>query len=316
MTDFTGGSAPDFTGASVPDVVGAIAPIVFVAALGFILRRRHLLDAKTLSTCNIFLFIPALVFTNIYEREIAGGVFLRIALASIVVMGGMVLLLGALARLLKLEGEDSAAFMMTMFPNLGNFGLPVVMFALGEEGLAFAVVVMVIGSGLQNSFGLYYAQRAYQGKAKALFQVFLYPMIYAFLLALIFRQTGIHIPLPVSRAVSILADAAIPVQLVLLGIQIAETNLERSRAVFVATGARLLGGPALGILAAMATGLTGLAGQAFVLQMAAPVAVGMAAYGVQFGVAPRFLSSAVAWTFFLSLFTISALLYFLAYIPV
>ena len=316
MTDFTGGSAPDFTGGSAPDVVGAIAPIVFIAALGFVLRRRHLLDAKTLSACNIFLFIPALVFTNIYGREIAGGVFLRIALASIVVMGGMVVLLGTLARLLKLEGADLGAFMMTMFPNLGNFGLPVAMFGLGEEGLAFAVVVMVIGSGLQNSFGIYYAQRAYHGKTKALFQVFLYPMIYAFLLALILRQTGIAIPLPVSRAVTIMADAAIPVQLVLLGIQIAETRVERSRAVFVASAARLLGGPALGILAAMAAGLTGLAGQAFVVQMSGPVAVGMAAYGVQFGVAPRFLSSAVAWTFFFSLFTISALLYFLAYIPV
>ena len=304
------------TGGSAPDVVGAIAPIVFIAVLGLVLRRRHLLDAKTLSTCNIFLFIPALVFTNIYEREIAGGVFLRIAVASIIVMGAMTVLLGTLARLLKLEGGDLGGFMMTMFPNLGNFGLPVVMFALGDQGLAFGVVVMVIGSGLQNSFGIYYAQRAYHGKTKALFQVFLYPMIYAFLLAIILRQTGVAIPLPISRALSIMADAAIPVQLVLLGIQIAETRVERSRPVFVASAARLLGRPAFGILAAMATGLTGLAGQAFVLQMSGPVAVGMAAYGVQFGVAPRFLSSAVAWTFFFSLFTISALLYFLAYIPV
>jgi predicted permease len=237
-------------------------------------------------------------------------------MASIIVLGCMTALLGFLAWLLKLGGKDSGAFMLTMFPNLGNFGLPVILFGLGQEGLAFGIVVMVIGSALQNSFGLYFAQRAYHGKRKAFLKVFLFPMIYAFFLALILRQTGVNVPLPVSRAVALLADAAIPVQLVLLGIQVAETNIERSKPVFVASAARLLAGPAFGIIAAMATGLTGLAGQAFVLQMSGPVAVSMAAYGVQFDVAPRFLSSTVAWTFFFGVFTISVILYFLAYLPV
>lgn len=298
------------------EVFSAIAPVAFIAALGFLLRRRHLLDAKTLSTCNIFLFIPALVFDNIYSRDIAGGVFLGIALASAVSLSGMALLLSVLARLLKLPPSESGAFMMTMFPNLGNFGLPVVLFALGEEGLAFGVVVMVVGSALQNSFGIYYAMRATHGKGRALFHMFLYPMIYAFILALALRQFDLTIPLAVSRAITIVSNAAIPVQLVLLGIQIAETRLDTGRAVFVATGTRLLAGPALGTLAALATGLHGLAGQAFIVQMSGPVAVGMAAYAVQFNVAPRFLSSAVAWTFLLSLVTVSVVLYFLDYIPV
>lgn len=298
------------------EVVSAIAPVAFVAGLGYLLRRRHLLDAKTLATCNIFLFIPALVFDSIYGRDIAGGVFLRIALASVVVLGGMALLLGALARLLKLEGSDSGAFMMTMFPNLGNFGLPVVLFALGEEGLAFAVVVMVVGSALQNSFGIYYAKRATHGAGRAFFHVFLYPMIYAFILALALHQTDVGIPLAVSRAVKLVANAAIPVQLVLLGIQIAETRVDTSRAVFVATGVRLVGGPLIAIFAVLVTGLGGLAGQAFILQMSGPVAVGMAAYAVQFNVAPRFLSSTVAWTFVFSLASVSVVLYFLDYLPV
>lgn len=297
-------------------IIAAIAPIFIVALLGYVLRRRQLLDARTLATVNIFLFIPALVFSNIYERDIAGGVFARIAVASVLVMAGMVVVLGGLSRLLKLRDAESGAFMMTMFPNLGNFGLPVALFALGEEGLAFAVVVMVVGSALQNSFGIYYAQRAQHGAFQALFRIFLYPMIYAFILALVLRHTGLQVPLAVSRAVRILADAAIPVQLLILGIQIAETRVESGRNVFVATAVRLLCGPALGVLAALSVGLYGVAGRAFVLQMAGPVAVGMAAYGIQFNVAPRFLSSVVAWTFFLSFLTIGLLLYFLDYIPV
>jgi len=79
---------------------------------------------------------------------------------------------------------------MTMFPNLGNFGLPVCLFAFGQEGLAFAIVVMVIGSFLQNSIGIYFAQRAHHGAGEAFRRVFRFPMMYAFILAIVFQKTG------------------------------------------------------------------------------------------------------------------------------
>jgi predicted permease len=58
-------------------------------------------------------------------------------------------------------------------------------------------------------------------------------------------------------------------------------------------------------------GLEGLPGKVFILQMSGPIAVGMAAFGVQFDVAPRFLASAVCLTSLLSVISVSAILYFL-----
>src|SRR5690606_25115506 len=112
--------------------------------------------------------------------------------------------------------------------------------------------------------------------------------VYAFVLAIISQRSGIHLPPPVFRAVAITGDASIPILLIVLGIQLAETQLERSVNVFLAVGIRLCIGPIIAFGLAQLIGLEGTAAKVFILQMSGPVAVGMGAYGVQFDVAPRF----------------------------
>ena len=292
-------------------VLSAILPVFFVAGGGFALRRFRVLDTKTLSSLNIYLFIPALVFSSLSQREIEWSVFGRIAAACVCMVLAMWAFLGWIARGRGLEGQGRVAFLMTMFMNLGNFGLPVCKFAFGDEGLALGVVVMVCGSFLQNSVGLYFAHRGHRGVGSAFARVFCYPMVYAFVLALLCQRTGWQPPLAVSRAIAITGDAAIPMQLIILGVQLAETHLDTSVDVFLAAGVRLCGGPILALAVLSLVGLEGLVAKVFVLQMSGPVAVGMAVFGIQFDVAPRFLASAVSLSFLMSIFTVSAVLYFL-----
>jgi hypothetical protein len=113
------------------------------------------------------------------------------------------------------------------------------------------------------------------------------------------------------RAVKLIADASIPIQLIILGIQLEETRLEVSANVFLAAAVRLLGGPALAAAIVLIVGLDGLAGNVFITQMSGPIAVGMAAYAVQFDLSPRFLASAVSWTFLFSIATVSLVLFVL-----
>ena len=292
-------------------VLCAIIPVFLVAGLGYALRRRRDLDAKTLSSLNLYLFIPALVFASISRHGLEWDVFGRFALACVCMLAAMRTILGLIAWRRGLEGAAHSAFLLTMFMNLGNFGLPVCKFAFGDEGLALAVVVMVCGSFLQNSVGIYFAQRSRLRAGDALLHVFRFPMIYAFVLALLVQRLNWQPPVALSRAIEITADAAIPIQLMILGIKLAETRLETSADVFIASAVRLCGGPLLALAVAGLVGLEGLAAKVLILQMSAPVAVGMAVFGVQFDVAPRFLASVVSWTFLLSVLTVSVVLYFL-----
>ena len=227
-------------------------------------------------------------------------------------LGLMILVWDGVARLRSLKEERRAAFLMTMFMNLGNFGLPVALFAFGDEGLALAIVVMVCGTFLQNSFGVYYAQRSRDTASQAALYVFRYPMIYATAVALLFQRMQWGLPLIVDRAVTLTAAAAIPVQLMILGLKLAEARPQTDGNVAAAVGLRLVAAPFLAFVTVVLCGLEGLPAQAFILQMSGPVAVSMAVYGVQFRVEPEFLSSVVSWSFLLSIVSVSAVLYALS----
>jgi malate permease and related proteins len=294
----------------------ATVPVFLVAGLAFVLRKRMPLDTKTLSTLNIYLFIPCLVFAGLCRREIQWGLFAQYAAGGILMTACMWVILGWVARRRGLTGGDQSAFMMTMFMNLGNFGLPICKFAFGDEGLALAVVVMVCGSFLQNSIGIYFAQRTHYGIRDAFLRVFRFPMIYAFALALIFQRLHLQTPDTVFRAVDITGEAAIPIQLMILGIQLAETHLETGVNVFLATAIRLVLAPVIAFGIARLIGLDGLAAKVYIVQMSAPVAVGMGAYGVQFDVSPRFLASMVSWTFLFSMITVTLVLYIVDKLPI
>ena len=292
-------------------MVSAILPVFLVVGTAYVLRRKCPLDAKTLSTLNIYLFVPALVFGDLSQRELQWSLFARFAAGVVLMLLCMTAILALVARQRKLTGPAQSAFMMTQFMNLGNFGLPVCLFAFGKEGLVYAVVIMVCGSFLQNSVGVYFAQRTHYSVVDAIKRVLQLPLIYAFALALICQRTGVQLPLGIFRAVRITADAAIPIQLMILGILLAETRLDTGVDVFLATGIRLCGGPVLAFLLVKLVGLEGLAAKTFVLQMSGPIAVGMSVYGVQFNVSPRYLASVVAWSFLLSILSVSTVLFVL-----
>jgi hypothetical protein len=285
--------------------------VFLIAGVGFAIRKVFPVDLKTLSVLNIYILIPSLVFASLSKRAVDWTIFGKVALAALLMVLALGGVLTAIARFRRMEPQLESAFLMTMFANLGNFGLPVVLFAFGEEALTLAVVVMVCGGFLQNSVGLYFAQRSRHNALTSALHVFRFPMIYAFAVALVFQRTGWGLPVPIERAVDITGTAAIPMQLLIVGATLAETRLEVGADVFIATAVRLAGAPVIALAVSALIGLEGQAARVFILQMSGPVAVGMAVYGVQFDLKPGFLASVVAWTFILSSVSISILLAFL-----
>ncbi|GMW01322.1 MAG: hypothetical protein AMXMBFR84_24590 [Candidatus Hydrogenedentota bacterium] len=295
----------------MPVVLEAVLPVFIAAAVGFAIRKRVSIDVKTLSVLNIYVFIPSLVFANLSRQPITWELFGKIAVGAAAITGLLTIAHTAVARLRHMTPAMTSAFMLTMFPNLGNFGLPVCKFAFGDSGLAIAVVVMVCGSFLQNSLGVFFAVRSRHGRSNSLLQVLAFPMVYAFVAALLVQRSGVPVPDILIRPIDLLADAAIPVQLVLLGAKVAETRLFMNTNMALACSLRLIVSPLIAIILTHFIGLENLAASVFIVQMSGPIAVGMAVYGVQFDVEPGFLASAVSWSFLFSLLTVSVILFIL-----
>jgi predicted permease len=135
------------------------------------------------------------------------------------------------------------------------------------------------------------------------------PAVYAVALALLFIFFQWELPLPLHRSVSLLANAAIPSMLVVLGLQLQKNHHTYNfQALSLANGMRLLGGVVVGFALAGILGLNGMAYNAGVLQSSMPTAVLSTILATEYDVEPTFVTTAVFSSTILSPLTLTPLL--------
>ena len=243
-----------------------ILPIFAIAGVGFVLARTLAADVRTLSHVVFYALVPCLVFHLLVTSGMTSGQFGQMALLNVLVVASM----GAIARMiavpLGLSRLEMSAFMLVvMISNAGNYGLPVVLFAFGPDALAHASAFFVTGSVLTYTVGVFVAASGRRSMRQALAGVLRVPAIYAVAAAALVLAAGAQLPLAISRPISMLGDAAIPMMILVLGMQLERATIpERPAVVAAAVLTSLVIAPlvALGLTAAL--GVTGPARQAAV----------------------------------------------------
>lgn len=287
-----------------------ILPILLVAAVGFLLQKQLRLDPRPISQITFYVLTPALVFNLMTASDIGGRQVLgmmTLAVVVIIATAGLSLLAG---RLLKLEPSLAAAFLISAtFMNAGNYGLSLNQFAFGELGLAWASLFFVASVMMTNSLGVYVASRGRSGRLAALRGLAKVPAMYAILLALAVNNLELVVPLPIARPLKLLGNAAVPVMLLILGMQIAAAGWSVHRGLLAAaSGIKLLIAPAIAALAAPLLLTTELARQVGVLEAAMPTAVMSTIVAIEFDVEPNFVTGVVLVSTLLSPITLTGLL--------
>ena len=290
-----------------------LVPAALAASAGYLFSRSFRPDVKAISRMAFYLFGPCLVFKLITDGELGGSEFGRLAMftaASVLLSGGAALVA---SRLFSLPRSTAAAVMLsTMFVNGGNLGLPLNLYAFGQPGMDRAVVYFIVSTTLVYTLGVYLASNGKVSGREAALKVLRVPVLYALPVAGLIRWSDWSLPLAAQRAVDLLAAAAIPTMLVLLGMQLASVRMRgRLGPVSLVVGLRLLGGPLLGLVLTGLLGLTGSARQAAILESAMPTAVINTILAVEFEGQPELVSSAVLGTTLLSPLTLVPLIAFL-----
>jgi predicted permease len=215
--------------------------------------------------------------------------------AAVLIMGAMGLVGYVAAKGLGLDGKTLRAFLMVvMFSNGGNYGLPVVKFAFGSEALTYATIFFLTGSVTTYVAGAFFAG-SHRGKiAGALEKVWKMPSLYGLALALVVRWVGRPVPEAIMRPVDMLSDAALPVMILVLGMQLERAVWPaRPWIVILAVGISLLVAPVVALGLAGLLGITGTARQSAVILSSMPVAVITTILALEFELAPEFVTSAV-----------------------
>ena len=290
-----------------------ILPVFVVAGVGFVLARYLQANVKTLAHIVFYALVPCLVFKLLVTSNIVGPQFGRMAVMAVLVAAAMGLIARLVAVPLRLSRPELSAFLLVvMFSNGGNYGLPVVLFAFGPEALSYGTVYFVMSSLMTYTVGVFLAATGRRGVHRALAGVLRVPAIYGVAMAGVVIAAGLRLPLVVMRPISLLSDAALPMMLLVLGMQLERaTSPERPRVVLVAVGLSLMVAPLVALGLAWALGLTGTARQAGVVLASMPVAVVTTILALEFDASPAFVTSAVFLSTLLSPFTLTPLIAYL-----
>lgn len=298
----------------LPIFANDILPIFVLAAIGFLLARFSAVDARPLSRVTFNALSPCLVFHLLITSTISGEEFGRMALFCVLVMGSGGLLAKLAAVALRLDRPGTIALMLVvMFSNGGNYGLPVALFAFGNAALAFASVYFVTSSVLTYTAGVFLAASGRRSVAQALWGVTRVPTIYAVAAAGLVLSLRTPLPELVLRPIELLSDAALPLMILVLGMQLERvTRPERPSVVATAVTLSILVTPLLGWSFARLLGLEGAAFQAAVIQASMPAAVVTTILALQYEVQPNFVTSVVVISTLLSPFTLTWIIAMLA----
>jgi predicted permease len=287
-----------------------ILPIFVVIGLGYVFARRTHPDIRVLSRLTFYIFSPSLVFVSLVESNIEGGEFVQIAayvISVTLIMGGLAWLS---ARALHLTPGQTGGFVLTaMFVNSGNYGLGVTRLAFGADAEARAIVYYVTSSVMVYTLGVLIATGFKGGRRGVVKQLFSMPHIYALTVALTLRGLNLTVPRPLLDGLTFPANAAIPMMLVLLGMQLASARVgENWRPALAGSGLRLLVAPIVALALAMIYNLGGPARQAGVLEASMPAAVITTLLATEFDAEPKLVTGTVVVSTLISPLTLTVVI--------
>jgi predicted permease len=290
-----------------------IFPIFAVATVGFLLARHFRADVKTLSRVTFNALSPCLVFHLLVTSQLEMSDFGRMSLFAASMVFGIGMIARALAAPLRLDRVTLSAFLVVvMFSNNGNYGLPVVLFAFGRESLSHASVYFVTNAVLMFTVGVFIASAGTKSAGQALAGIVRVPAVYGVAAAIAVMTTGVSLPSMVMRPVGLLSDAAVPVMILVLGMQL-ERAVRPERPLLVALAAflTLVVSPLLALGLSHLLEFSGPARQAALLEAAMPSAVVNTILALEFDIAPTFVTSVVFATTILSPVTLTILIAFI-----
>ena len=290
--------------------LNVIMPVFGIVVIGYLLGERLQLQALTLTRAAYFVFVPAFIFDAISKVKVPLDNVLKMVCFIVLTHLLAALVAGGIGRLMGRSREMIAAFVMiATFGNVGNYGIAVIQFRLGDEALSSAIIHSVAITIIAFVVCVTAAGWAKGGGKGALNGLVRTPALWAVIPALVVSHHEVTVPLMLTRMIGLLAGAMIPVMLFALGVQLREQKrIDFTLDVYVTSAVRLLLVPALACLVAIPFGLGHIDYASGVLQAGMPTAVLVAIISREYDIVPPFVTSVVLFSTLASLVTLTVLM--------
>ena len=292
-----------------------VFPIFLIMMLGVILKRKNMVDEKSLNVMNslVFrLFMPTLLFFNIYNMgDLSTLSFDNLKLLAYAFISILIVLL--LAWLIYMPNVKDRKKLSVLIQGVyrGNFvlfGLAIADSLYGKESLGTVSLLTAIVIPTFNVIAVilleYYSGNEVN-KIKLIKQVFKNPLIIATLTAIVFLVLKINIPKPVYKAIGDISKIATPLAFLVLGAGLKFGNILKNLKYLISVNIlRLIGNPLITVGLGKLLGFQGIELVALLSMSACPTVVVSYTMAKEMNADGDLAGEIVATTSMLSIFTI------------
>ena len=288
----------------------SIFPISLVVLFGYLLRRWKKIDPQQVAHIVFYIMLPALIFRDLYAFNVPLEDSFKMIGITITLIFFLLVIGWIIGRFSRVSSSERAAvILITAFMNCGALGLSVSEFGFGIEAVVWAEIFFIAAVVMLIVVGVFIGESGRLPLGKAVTQVLKAPIIYALGAALLARTIQVEIPAAIMRPIDLAASGAIPLTLVVLGIQFAESSIPKNwRLVSLPIGIRLIISPLIAFGLAHLLNLEGLPLKVAVLQAGMPIAVLIGVIATQYDLEPEFVASTILVSTLVSPITLAIIL--------
>lgn len=258
-----------------------VAPLIILMLLGAFMLRVHIFDdatVKKMNTAVFKVFLPALIFYNIYNSSIEDIKDIRAALyASIVLMSAFALCSVLICFIEKDARKRGVMVQGICRSNFVIFGVPLCVSLCGEQILgkiSVAVTIIIPVINILSVVVLEVFRGAKPSAKKILKGIITNPLTIASALGMIALVSGIKLGSVLTNALGDVSKIATPLALILLGASIDLKKVRRNLGqLFITVFGKLVAVPFIGIFIAVLMGMRGGDLALLIAALAAPTAV-------------------------------------------
>jgi malate permease and related proteins len=197
-------------------------PIFVLAWVGFVYSRKVKPDLAGANKLVVDIALPALIFVSLFSKSFDPISALSFTAASV----ALIVLSGLVAwPFVGFSGASKQAFLpCVMFTNVGPVGIPLIALAYGPEGVAPAVVLLVLSNLLHFTLGA----GVMSGKVDWR-MVYANPLVWATVLGVASSQLQVELPVWLNTSLTMLGSILVPMMLLSLGARLATSQVQDAK---------------------------------------------------------------------------------------
>ncbi len=249
-----------------------IAPIFIIVLIGVLMKHRGFINDGFIAVCDKLVFklsLPALLFIDIAQAGSGDVIDLKLIIFCVSAVTVSFILACILVPIFIKDNAKRGAFIQGVYrSNAAILGITLATNMFGEVGAATISMVLPFVVVLYNVFAVIvmsiYAPAEVKLSPRALVKrimrtVVTNPLIISIILALLWRMTGLELPILASRTLDYLADMSMPLALISLGANFSLSSLRGRLGLALASSAcKTMIVPGLAVLFGILLGFSGV----------------------------------------------------------